>query len=61
MARRITEIRSLWTFLGDFLLSVHSITAAIPAIMITDRIKGGLANETKVLPCSYNQGMATYD
>ena len=39
MARKITEIRSLWTFLGDFLISVHSITAVSLAIMIIEKSK----------------------
>ena len=37
MARKITEITPLWTFLGDFLISVHSITAVSLAIMITEK------------------------
>ena len=54
MAREITEISSFRTFLGDFFLSAHSITAVSTAIMIVDRIKGGVADEAEVLPCAYN-------
>ena len=39
MARKITEISPLWTFLGDFLISVHSITAVSLAIMIIEKSK----------------------
>ena len=39
MARKTTGIRSLWTFLGDFLISVHSITAVSLAIMIIEKSK----------------------
>lgn len=39
MARKITEISPLRTFLGGFLISVHSITAVSLAIMITERSK----------------------
>ena len=39
MARKITEISPLRTFLGDFLISVHSITAVSLAIMITEKSK----------------------
>lgn len=39
MARKITEISPLRTFLGGFLISVHSITAVSLAIMITEKSK----------------------
>ena len=39
MVRKITEISSLWTFPGDFLISVHSITAVSLAIMIIEKSK----------------------
>ncbi len=39
MAREITEISLSQTFLGDFLISVHSITAVSLAIMITEKSK----------------------
>ena len=39
MARKITEISPLRTFFGDFLISVHSITAVSLAIMITEKSK----------------------
>ena len=39
MARKITEISSLRTFFGDFLISVHSITAVSLAIMIIEKSK----------------------
>ena len=39
MAREITEISPLRTFLGGFLISVHSITAVSLAIMITEKSK----------------------
>lgn len=39
MAREITEISPLRTFLGDFLISVHSITAVSLAIMIIEKSK----------------------
>ena len=39
MARKITEISPLRTFLGDFLISVHSITAVSLAIMIIEKSK----------------------
>ena len=39
MARKITEISPLRTFLGGFLISVHSITAVSFAIMITEKSK----------------------
>ena len=39
MAREITEISLLRTFFGDFLISVHSITAVSLAIMITEKSK----------------------
>ena len=37
MAREFTEISPLRTFLGNFLISVHSITAVSLAIMIIER------------------------
>ena len=40
MARKITEISPLRTFLGGFLISVHSITAVSLAIMIIEKSKG---------------------
>ena len=39
MARKITEISPLRTFLGDFFISVHSITAVSLAIMIIEKSK----------------------
>ena len=39
MARKITGISLSQTFLGDFLISVHSITAVRLAIMITEKSK----------------------
>lgn len=39
MARKITEISPFRTFLGGFLISVHSITAVSLAIMITEKSK----------------------
>ena len=39
MARKITEISPLRTFFGDFLISVHSITAVSLAIMIIEKSK----------------------
>lgn len=39
MARKITEISPLRTFLGDFLISVHSITAVSLAITIIEKSK----------------------
>lgn len=39
MARKITEISLSQTFLGDFLISVHSITAVSLAIMIIGKSK----------------------
>ena len=39
MARKITEISPLRTFLGYFLISVHSITAVSLAIMIIEKPK----------------------
>lgn len=39
MARKITEISPLRTFLGGFLISVHSITAVSLAIMTTEQSK----------------------
>ena len=39
MARKITEISPLRTFLGGFLISVHSITAVSLAIMTTEKPK----------------------
>lgn len=39
MAREITEISLSQTFLGDFLISVHSITAVSLAIMIIEKSK----------------------
>ncbi len=39
MARKITEISPLRTFFGDFLISVHLITAVSLAIMITEKSK----------------------
>ena len=39
MARKITEISPLRTFLGGFLISVHSITAVSLAIMTTEKSK----------------------
>ena len=47
MARKITEISSLLTFLGDFLISVHLITAVSLVIMITEKIKEGAAYEAE--------------
>ena len=37
MAREFTEISPLRTFLGNFLISVHSITAVSLAIMIIEK------------------------
>ena len=42
MARTITEISPLRTFPGDFLISVHSITAVSLAIMIIEKSKEDL-------------------
>ena len=39
MAREIIEISLSQTFLGDFLISVHSITAVSLAIMIIEKLK----------------------
>ena len=39
MARKITEISLSQTFLGDFLISVHSIGAVSLAIMIIEKSK----------------------
>ncbi len=39
MAREITEISLSQTFLGDFLISVHSITTVSLAIMIIEKSK----------------------
>ena len=39
MAREITKISPLRTFLGDFLISVHSIIAVNLAIMIIEKSK----------------------
>ena len=39
MVRIITEISSLWTFPGDFLIFVHSITAVSLTIMIAEKSK----------------------
>lgn len=39
MARNITEISPLRTFLGGFLISVHSITAVSLAIMMIEKSK----------------------
>lgn len=39
MARKITEISLSQTFLGDFLISVHSITAVSLAIMMIEKSK----------------------
>ena len=39
MVRKITEISSLWTFPGDFLISVHSIIAVSLTIMIAEKSK----------------------
>ena len=39
MAREITEISLSQTFLGDFLISVHSITAVSLTIMIIEKSK----------------------
>lgn len=39
MARKITEISPLRTFLGGSLISVHSFTAVSLAIMITEKSK----------------------
>ena len=39
MTRKITEISPLWTFFGDFLISVHSIIAVNLAIMIIEKSK----------------------
>ena len=47
MARKITEISSLLTFLGDFLISVHLITAVSLVIMITEKIKEGADYEAE--------------
>ncbi len=41
MAREITEISLSQTFLGDFLISVHSITAVSLAIVITEKSMEG--------------------
>ena len=41
MARKITEISLSQTFLGDFLISVHSITAVSLAIVITEKSMEG--------------------
>ena len=39
MARKITEISPLRTFIGNFNISVHSITVVSLAIMITEKSK----------------------
>lgn len=39
MVRKITEISSLWTFPGDFLISVHLIIAVSLTIMIAEKSK----------------------
>ena len=39
MARKITEISPLRTFPGDFLISIHSITAVSLTIMIIEKSK----------------------
>ena len=39
MARKITEISLSQTFLGDFLISVHSIIAVSLTIMIAEKSK----------------------
>lgn len=39
MAREIIEISLSQTFLGDFLISVHSIAAVSLAIMIIEKLK----------------------
>ena len=52
MVRKITEISSLWTFPGDFLISVHSIIAVSLTIMIAEKSK--VVDEAEVLPCAYN-------
>ena len=39
MARKITEISLSQTFLGDFFISVHSITTVSLAIMIIEKSK----------------------
>lgn len=39
MARKITEISLSQNFLGDFLISAHSITAVSLAIMIIEKSK----------------------
>jgi len=40
MARKITEISPLRTFLGGFLISVHSICANSPATIIAENQRG---------------------
>ena len=59
MARKITEISPLRTFLGDFLISAHSISAYSPATMVAVT-KGGIAHETEILCGSEPTGMAAY-
>ena len=39
MAREIIEISLSQTFLGDFLISVHSIAAVSLALMIIEKLK----------------------
>ena len=39
MAREIIELSLSQTFLGDFLISVHSIAAVSLAIMIIEKLK----------------------
>ena len=59
MARKITEISLSQTFLGDFLISVHSIYANFPATMVAVT-KGGIAHETEILCGTEPAGMAAY-
>lgn len=59
MARKITEISLSQTFLGDFLISVHSIYANSPATMVAVT-KGGTAYEAEILCRTKPAGMAAY-
>jgi hypothetical protein len=54
MARKITEISLSQTFLGDFFISVHSITAVSLAIMITEKSK-----EVRLMKQKYNLALTT--
>ena len=59
MARKITEISPLRTFLGDFLISAHSISAYSPATMVAVT-KGGTAYEAEILCRTEPAGVAAY-